>query len=328
MTRCPKCGTPDLAECLSEDAVRFETILRAQFIFDRVEKMPRPAERKDLTSFAHSASASLVECTRCDILIRREGASEPTRTYVEDEYDDGVMSSLLPRYQAAFRAREVPYRSLVRNRAGILEIGPHLGAFLDVAREWGWNAAGVDIGKDTTRFITSRGHTIYNQPVEECRFPDEAFDGVFVWNCFEQIPDPRSMLEEAHRILKPAGVLVLRTPNALFYKACQFGLRTAPDSDLSVWIVRALGYNNLLAFPYLYGYDDRALTGLAGEHGFRCDAGLNSELITLPYPQLAERIVEENRATHALVRQWSAFDGLEREGRLTGPWMEMIFRRD
>ncbi len=305
-----------------------ETLLRAQFVFDRVEKTPRPEEKKDLTSFAHGARADVAECPRCSILIRRECDTEPTGVYEEDDYNEDVMKALLPRYISAFRAKEQPYRSLLQAPAQVLEIGPHLGAFMDVAREWDWKPVGVDVGKDTTRFVTSRGYTVHNRPLEECDFAPASFDGVFVWNCFEQIPHPHSLLAEARRITKPGGVLVLRTPNALFYRVCQRRLKEAPDGELALWIVRSLGYNNLLAFPYLHGYEGETLTQLGREHGFRCEAALNSELITLPFPQLPEWVLDENRSAFALLGAWGELDVLEKQGRLTAPWIELIYRAE
>lgn len=324
--RCPECGNSQLAPYLSEDAVRLETILRAQFVFDRVEKNPKPEERKDLTSFAHGAAASLAECPRCSILVRVEQQNEPNQTYVDDPYDPAAIDRLLPRYIDAFRAKEQPYRSLLAEGATVVEIGPHFGAFLHVARDWGWHSTGIDIGKDTTRYIRDQGFAIQNCSLEECRLPAASHDGVFIWNCFEQIPDAHSTLEEARRILKPGGLLILRTPNALFYRVCQDRLKATPDSDLSLWIVRSLGYNNLLAFPYLYGYSSDSLARLGAAHGFRCEAALNAELITLPFPELPDWVVDENRAAYALIRQWSELEEHERNGRLTAPWIELILR--
>jgi SAM-dependent methyltransferase len=325
--RCPRCGNEQLTVFLSEEAVRLETLMRAQFVFDRVEKTPRPEERKDLTSFAHGAMATLLECPQCCVLVRREEHAEPVRTYEEDEYDSTVMSALLPRYTEAFRAKEQPYRALLGLGARVIEVGPHFGAFMEVAREWGWQSAGVDIGKDTTRFIRSRGFEIHQCRLEQCGFEEGSYDGIFIWNCFEQIPEPGSLLGEAQKVLKNDGVLVLRTPNALFYRICQHRLRATPDGDLSLWIVRALGYNNLLAFPYLYGYDSASLKAVAEASGFQTEAELNSELITLPFPELAPWIVEENRAAYAMIRTWSELEDREREGLLTAPWIELIFRK-
>lgn len=323
---CPECGHTDLATYLSEEAIRLETILRAQFVFDRVETNPKPVERKDLTSFAHGAAASLLECPRCSILVRAEKQNEPKQAYIDDPYDPAAIDRVLPRYIDAFRAKEQPYRSVLPAGAEVLEIGPHYGAFMRVAGDWGWRVEGVDIGQDTTRYLREQGFVVHNCAIEHCGFEDGSRDGVFIWNCFEQIPDAHATLAAAQRILRPSGVLVLRTPNALFYKICQERLKQNPDGDLSLWIVRAMGYNNLLAFPYLYGYSSDSLTRLGGAHRFRCESALNSELITLPFPEVPERVADENRAAYAMTRTWSELEDREREGLSTGPWIELIFR--
>ena len=89
-------------------------------------------------------------------------------------------------------------------------------------------------------------------------------------------------------VLKHGGLLLLRTPNALFYRICQRFLA----------VRRALGYNNLFAFPYLYGYQSQTLVEIAETHGFRCAGKL----------------------------EWSALDPLKTSGQLTGPWIEVFCR--
>jgi SAM-dependent methyltransferase len=324
--QCPVCGGDTFAEFLSEEAIRLEALMRSQFVLDRTERTPPPAERKDLTEFAHGASARILICNRCSTLLRDERGAAPDAVYVNDPYDPAVIERLLPRYLAAYRSRETPYRALLPSAASVLEIGPHFGAFLQAAAEWGWEAVGIDIGKDTSRFLAERGYVIYNRAVEECAFPDGRFDGVFIWNCFEQIPDPGRTLAEAHRLLKRRGIVVIRTPNALFYRVAEQFLRRRDPAELSNWVLRALGYNNLLAFPYLYGYGSAQLNALAQRHGFQCESALDSELITLPFPELHDWIVEENRATTAALLDWSELACYSARSELTGPWMEIIYR--
>ncbi len=323
---CPNCGSGDLVEFLSNEDMRIEALIRALFVLDRTERNPGRTERKDLTEFAHGASARLLECRRCAILAREEDQSSAVAAYVEDQYDPVVLERLLPRYVAAFRSRETPYRALLKPAAEVLEIGPHLGAFLQVATEWGWKPVSVDVGKDTTRFVIDHGYIAYNQRLEECGFPDGCFNGVFVWNCFEQIPDPGRTLAEIHRILVPGGPLVIRTPNALFYSVCERFMRSRDPGEVSNWVIRALGYSNLLAFPYLYGYTSMTLDEMARRQGFTCESAINSELITLPFPELLDWIVEENRATAAALQDWSELAPFAARGQLTGPWMELVYR--
>jgi SAM-dependent methyltransferase len=40
--------------------------------------------------------------------------------------------------------------------------------------------------------------------------PNDTFDVVFTWSVFEHVDDPVQMLREAHRILKPSGILFLQ----------------------------------------------------------------------------------------------------------------------
>ena len=323
---CPNCRNRNFSTLVTEEAIRRETFLRARFVAERVEKMPPREERKDLTDFAHGQPASILQCTPCTLLVRAEEQNGATERYANDPYDAGVMEQLFPRYVEAFRRKEAPYRSLLREGAEVLEIGSHFGAFLKVAAEWGWKPVGIDVGRDTASFARSKGLLTYRGSLQDFGFPGAHFDAVFVWNCFEQIEEPHLILTEIRRVLKPGGLLLLRTPNALFYRIAKRFLAASPAGDVATWVVRALGYNNLLAFPYLYGYQSQTLTGLAEMHGFRCAGKLNAEVITLTFPVLSDWVLEEVQATRAALLEWSALDFSKTSGQLTGPWIEVFYR--
>ncbi|MGH9618672.1 MAG: class I SAM-dependent methyltransferase [Bryobacteraceae bacterium] len=74
--------------------------------------------------------------------------------------------------------------------ARVAEIGSHYGAFLQTAKDWCWRAEGVDIGKDTSRFARWKGFRVHTREIRDCGFDSGSFDGVFIWNCFDQIADP------------------------------------------------------------------------------------------------------------------------------------------
>jgi SAM-dependent methyltransferase len=175
-------------------------------------------------------------------------------------------------------------------------------------------------------FARSKGLVTYRGTLQDCRFPSAHFDAVFVWNCFEQIEEPHSILTEIKRVLKPGGLLLLRTPNALFYCVCQPFLAASPSGKLATWVRRALGYNDLLAFPYLYGYQSQTLVGIAETHGFQCAGKLNAEVITLTFPVISDWVLEEVCATRAALLEWSELDAFETSGQLTGPWIEVFYR--
>lgn len=327
MATCPVCSGTAFSMLVPASKIEEECRQRERFVKQRLSRPASPDELKDLTDFFHQVAADILACTECKLLLREEREPPPAETYSEDEYDPSVMEHLYPRYLEAFRRKEEPYRGLLRPDAQVLEIGSHYGAFLQTAQEWGWRAEGVDVGKDTSRFARSKGFTVHGKEIGDCRFEDGRFDAIFIWNCFEQIVDPQPTLVECRRVLKPNGLLTLRTPNGLFYTLCETLLAT-PDlrSGAAEFLAQAMGYNNLLGFPYLYGYSAATLERLVQQFGFRPEGMLNSELITLPLPENPEWVESEERAINDEVSMLASSVLANREGTLAGPWIEARFR--
>lgn len=327
MPTCPVCFGSAFSTLVPSSKIDEECRERERFIAQRLARPASGDELKDLTEFFHQGKADILACATCKLLLREEHQPPAAETYSDDEYDPSVMERLYPRYLDAFRQKEKPYRALLSEGARILEVGSHYGAFLQTAEEWGWRAEGVDVGKDTSRFARSKGFTIHAKELTDCRFAESSFDAVFIWNCFEQIADPKPTLAESRRILKPNGLLTVRTPNGLFYAICQ---KLLSEKDLrsraAEFLTEAMGYNNLLGFPYLYGYSAATLERLMEQFGFRSEGMLNSELITLPLPENPDWVEAEERAISNEVRMLARSVLSNREGVLTGPWIEMWFR--
>ena len=294
------------------------------------ERLRAPAdsgELKDLTDFFHTENADIWVCSNCGLLIRNEHEPPPARQYAEEEYDPEVMDHLFPRYVSAFRKKEDPYRRLLKENVQVLEIGSHYGAFLQVAKEWGWSAEGIDPGKDTSRFATSKGFTVHNVALEEAMLPEASFAGIFIWNCFEQMERPKQCLAVCRRALEPGGLFTIRTPNGEFYSLCEQLLgNESTGSAEKDFLLRVMGYNNLLGFPYLYGYNSEALIRLISPHGFRYEGALNSVLLTFPLPDNPEWVEQEEHAINKDVRLRANSVLADGSGSLIGPWIEMWFR--
>jgi SAM-dependent methyltransferase len=329
MPRCPICKGTAFSVLAPESRLDEECRIRERFIRQRLARPASDDELKDLTDFFHQGQAAVLQCEACTVLVRDEREKPPAETYSEDEYDPTVMEHLFPQYVESFRAKEQPYRALLPPGARVLEIGSHYGAFLQTAREWGWRAEGVDVGKDTTRFARSKGFTVHHCELAKCRFPDASFDAVFIWNCFEQIENPWPLLEECRRILLPQGLLTVRTPNGLFYTMCQH-LFAQPElrPEARQFLTEAMGYNNLLGFPYLYGYSRATLERLITPFGYLPAGHLNSELITLPLPQTPGWVEREEQAISDEIRLMQRSVLADRAGVLTGPWIELWFQSE
>ncbi len=95
----------------------------------------------------------------------------------------------------------------------ILEVGCGNGAFLETARNEGWDPVGIEIAEEAAAAAKSRDLEIHTTLLDECQFEDKKFDIVLMNEVLEHVWDPRSLLDEIFRILKPGGALFLRTRN-------------------------------------------------------------------------------------------------------------------
>ena len=313
---CPVCGPGVSMRLVAHSrALAAEQRVRDKWVHDRVRHAARGPELKDLTDFMHAEPAHLVACRNCGTALRHSERVKAAAEYEVDVNDTGIMQQVYPRYLRAFAKKEPGYRELLRSKAEVVEIGSHLGAFLEVAEGWEWRPVGLDVGRDTVPFARRRGLTVRQAMAEEARLEKGSADAVFIWNCFEQLADPRPTLTAAWRWLKRHGLLVVRVPNIEFY----LRHRSRPDPQ-------PLAYNNLLGFPYLYGYTPEALTALLDAQGFRLVRAFNSELVTSPFPDLGEELRHEQ----CEVSRGVAVESTSRSHRLqtlTGPWFEMVFRK-
>jgi hypothetical protein len=265
----------------------------------------------DLTRFMHGGPGRVLYCRTCGTLVRDE---EAQARYDDDVYDSVLMSHLYPRYLRAFEQKRSQYRPMLRSGAEVLEVGSHLGAFLQVAEEWGWRPIGLDIGESTSTFARRRGAFVRRLAIEAYSPRLRPPEAIFIWNCFEQLQDPSAALRRAHQVLDRHGLLILRVPNAAFYRNQRQLLETIHAKRA----LRLLAYNNLLAFPYLHGYSLAALNHFLRAHHFEPIAENDSTLLTPPYPDMPARAREEWRRVC-------------REGKrvlaVGGPWIEVVSRR-
>ena len=239
MTACPSCGEEPSALFLTAHAIEDELAARERFF-------PRG---RDLTDVVLGRPADVLRCERCGILIR--GGAPDDDAFRHDRYNTALLRALHESHAVAFRAKRDDYRPLLPPDARVVEVGSYAGGFLRAATDWGWQPAGVDIGRDTCRFTAALGFDMR----DAFDLPSQSIDGLFVWNCFEQLSDPRALLAAAHHALRAGGLLVIRVPDADLYAA---------RADL-----RAIADNGLLGWPHRFGFGVRALRRLARQYRFR-----------------------------------------------------------
>ena len=133
------------------------------------------------------------------------------------------------------------------------------GSALAAARDEGWEFSGLDVNPETNDFARARGFRVATGTPEtlDSGGDVEPLDAVALWNCFDQLPDPRGALRVIVRRLRPGGVVAIRVPNGALYRA-MLGRSGMPRPG-GAW---ALALNNLLGFPYRHGFTPSSLGGL------------------------------------------------------------------
>ncbi len=331
LQQCPSCLGSSFAECISVDEVALETALRGRFMQKRTNGNPDGEALKDRTDFAHGRDVAILECRTCGLLVRDDLDEDFSEVYANDTYDAETLGHFLQRDIRFFRRKRDPYQSLLPHQARVIELGSYAGGFLHVAREWGWRVEGIDIGEDVTRFANENGYPTRLGTLAECGYPAHSIDGVFIWNCFDQLTDPNGTLAEAGRILKPGGLLVLRAPNALFYRLSrpllQFARQSDPPDLAETTIGKVMGYNNLLGFPYQFGYAPPNLRRMAERHGFAVERLMPSNLLMLPDAEAPDWAIREQRETMNLLSSIAEAVSSIHHDIVAGPWFELIARR-
>jgi SAM-dependent methyltransferase len=95
----------------------------------------------------------------------------------------------------------------------ILDVGASNGEFLYLLKKKGADTYGVEINTKTANAALGLGLNIFVGFLEDAKYADDFFDVVHLGDILEHVTDPRKLLMECRRILKPGGALIIRTLN-------------------------------------------------------------------------------------------------------------------
>ena len=96
----------------------------------------------------------------------------------------------------------------------VLDVGCGRGLLLKAFRDNGWDVLGTEMSETSAAYPRD----VLNLPVRVgdlagLKFPDHLFDAVVMWHVLEHVIDPRAMLREVNRVLRPGGVFLVGVPN-------------------------------------------------------------------------------------------------------------------
>ena len=115
------------------------------------------------------------------------------------------------------RDRQQRYLQLIGHRQPVLDLGCGRGEFLEVLRQDGLSAHGVDLDRAMVEHCRSKGLDVSEADVVDYleTLSDASVGVVFASHVIEHLPYPRLLrfLNAARAKLRPAGLLIVETPN-------------------------------------------------------------------------------------------------------------------
>lgn len=305
LARCHVCGASETDELANADDVRAEVEALWAFHTRRVRPGTPPERLLDRAAFSEHPPVRVVRCRACGLVYRnpQERERELREIYESVEgLEPGVLEALHRTQRDSYRAQARRLTRVSRTAGTGLEIGSYVGAFLAAARQSGWRFEGVDINQAAVRFARSKGFSVTEGTIDAIPLT-RRFDAVAIWNCLDQLADPRHVITRARALLAPHGVLAIRVPNGEAYARW----RDAAVADGSTVARAVLAHNNLLTFPYRYGFTQRSLTRLLRDVGLHVIRVHGDTLVpiadryTLPWASIEERVVKATlRLAHRL----------------------------
>jgi len=170
----------------------------------------------------------LLRCAACGQLVSQ--CSEDAYRAALTKWD--TAAGTLPdarsvrRHATVSRRRLRTLLSVLGRRASevkLLDVGCSSGAFLLAAREIGLEAEGVEISPEAADAARRAGFRVFTGLLEDAAYPDASFDAVTLIEVLEHLREPRALLAECRRILRPGGVLLATTPNGASWTARAMG---------------------------------------------------------------------------------------------------------
>jgi SAM-dependent methyltransferase len=318
LSPCPVCGGADDEQVAGPEEIRAEVEALWAFHTRRLRPGTPPEHLVDRVAFSQHPPLRVGRCARCGLLFRnpREREFELRDLYAGEAPDDAVLQALLDTQRAAYAAQAARLGGTAGGVGRVLEVGSYVGGFLAAAADAGWRATGLDVNAAATRFARAQGVDVVEGDLATYAGP-AGFDAVAIWNCLDQLPDPRDAVRRAHALLRPGGLLAARVPNGAFYAAVRPHLAGAGAP-----LARALlAHNNLLAFPYRHGFTPPSLARLLGDAGFAVERTYGDTLVPIADEWTQGWAAWEERVVKGALRLLGG-DEAER-----APWLEVYARR-
>jgi 2-polyprenyl-3-methyl-5-hydroxy-6-metoxy-1,4-benzoquinol methylase len=236
---CPVCLSPSTAPAFTGSDILFETTTK-QF------------------------QLQLCAACRCLFLNPPPSSDEIAAYYPPQYWWSGSRPTLLRRLESVYRrfalrghiafiraaGRRLPQGSGMR----LLDVGCGNGTLIGLLKPYGFDVLGVDSSAEAANVAREEHRVrVLSGTLGDAAFAGNWFDIVTMFHVMEHVSNPRELLAEVRRIVKPGGVVIVQVPNLDSWQFRWFGVR----------------WYGLDVPRHVVDYSQSAILGLLESSGFR-----------------------------------------------------------
>lgn len=182
------------------------------------------------TDYLTGDAFSLIRCSRCGLgWTSPQPDRDACGRYYPDPYHGQPGVARFPWYVERLqawlygrRAKEIESVAggLDARCRAVLDIGCGRGHQLEAFRARGWAVMGTELSDQSARHAREvLGIEVQTGAPSTWRDLAGRFDAVVLWHVLEHLQDPSGILREAHRLLRPGGILLVGVPNLNSFEA-------------------------------------------------------------------------------------------------------------
>ncbi|MFL6231238.1 MAG: class I SAM-dependent methyltransferase [Pyrinomonadaceae bacterium] len=180
-------------------------------------------------------------CRACGTLYARHGDESERGGDYNSYYHPG--SPCVPDFVERRHDEIADGFASYRQTGRLLDVGCGAGSLLRAARRGGWDAEGTEVSRPAVEHARSEGFTVFSGELAEAGYTEASFDVVTAIEVLEHVPDPRALLSEIRRVLRPGGLFWGTTPHGRGMSARLLGLRwsvVCPPEHLQLFSLAGL----------------------------------------------------------------------------------------
>ena len=172
---------------------------------------PQNVEAFRCTSPGYGRHHTIVKCQNCGLIYTnpRFTGEEILDSYVAvedplylEERDGRVLT---------FERHLRPLEKIKAPPGKLVDVGAYTGVFVEIAAQHGWDAYGVEPSHWAVEQAREGGLHMIEGTLASSGLDENSLDVVTMWDVIEHVSNPLGEMQQAQRLLKPGGLLVVHT---------------------------------------------------------------------------------------------------------------------